>query len=60
MRILVDEMPKHSTECELHGYNYFIEKDICTEDYMVCDLDTVKDQCRHYKGLRKPVEDDCK
>ena len=26
MRLIVDEMQKHSTECELHGYNYFIEK----------------------------------
>ena len=59
MKILVDEMPKHSTDCEFHGYNYFIEKDICKEDYMVCDLDTFKKRCRHYKEWQ-PIKDDCK
>lgn len=60
MRTIVDEMPKNRKACDYHGYNYFIEEDICNKDYIICDLDLIDKKCRFYKELQQPVKDDCK
>ena len=49
MRTIVDEMPKNRKACDYHGYNYFIEEDICNKDYIICDLDLIDKKCRFYK-----------
>lgn len=56
MRRIVDEMPKHSVECEYHRYNYYTEKDICKKDNMACDLNDKK--CRYFKEEAKRILDD--
>lgn len=58
MRILVDEMPKHESECPLHTYNPFTEVCICKGDGLRCDL--LDGECRCFKVLDKPIKDDCK
>ncbi len=56
MKILVNEMPKHTSQCPFYDYTPRMRRR-CVLDWLPCEIPETK--CRWLKEY-KPTEDDCK